>query len=79
MLRIQIIHIKPLIFRTEKNEYLFVKPNILYQNLGERVEAKVKGSCLGWNIEGEFLSYNKLKKLINGSKYHKKIRKKERP
>lgn len=59
---IQIIDKKNLVFRTGDNEYQFVKPNILHKNFGTIVKAKVKGSTLGWNIEGEWLSYNEMKK-----------------
>jgi len=63
---IQIIDRKNLVFRAGNNDYQFVKPNILFKNFGIIITAKVKGSCLGWNIEGEWVSYNKLKNKFKG-------------
>lgn len=28
------------------------------------IEAKVKGSCMVWNVQGEQITYNQIKKLI---------------
>ena len=61
---IQVIDKVNFVFRVGKNDYLFGKPNFLYKNFGTVVKAVVKGSTLGWHIEGEFLSYNKMKELF---------------
>lgn len=52
------------IFRIDNNEYQFVKPKFLYKNFGEVITAQVKGSTMGWNIEGEFVSYNQIRELF---------------
>lgn len=68
----EVINIQPIIFRIKDNEYLFAKPNILYKNYSLAIYAKVKGSTLGWYIDGTFISYNQLKeKFLN--KYMKTI------
>lgn len=64
MLIIQVIKYHPIIFRVNNSEYQFVKPNLLYKNFGEIITAQVKGSTMGWNIEGEFLSYNQIRYLF---------------
>lgn len=60
-MEIEVIDRKSIIFRLGENEYQFVKPNILYKNFNKRIKANIKGSTLGWHIEGLFLSYNKLR------------------
>lgn len=59
---VQLIDRKKLIFRIENIEYHFVKPYFLYKDFGIFIEAKLKGSTLGWYINNEFLSYNQLKR-----------------
>lgn len=61
----QLIDRKKLIFRIKNEEYHFVKPNFLYKDFGILIKAKIKGSTMGWNIGGEFISYNQLKKIIS--------------
>lgn len=63
-MNIQVVDKKRLIFRIRNVEYHFVKPNFLYKDFGVLIKATVKASTMGWNIEGEFLSYNKMKKLL---------------
>lgn len=60
----QLINRQGLIFRLNGNKYQFVKPNYLYRNDNERIEAKIKGSTMGWYIEDTFFTYNKLKELF---------------
>jgi len=62
---IQIIDKKLFVFRVGKNDYQFVKPNFLYKNFGTVVKGTVKSSTLGWFIENDFLSDNKLRKELN--------------
>ena len=66
---LQLIQKQPFIFRANNIEYLFVKPKFLYKNCNLRIAAVVKGSTLGWNIGGEFLSFNKLKKEYEKNKF----------
>jgi len=62
---LQLIKRKPLIFRVKKIDYEFVKPKYLIPvNELRMIEAKVKGSTMLWNIEGEQVSYNQIKALI---------------
>lgn len=61
---IQVIDKQKLIFRVNNEEYQFMKPNFLFKNFGTVIPGRVKGSTLGWNVEGGFLSYNKLKYVL---------------
>jgi hypothetical protein len=62
---LQLIKRKPFIFRAKKTDYEFVKPKFLMPvNEFRMIEAKVKGSTMVWNIEGEQVSYNQIKALI---------------
>ena len=63
-MEIQIIDKKKLIFRIKNIEYRFVKPNLLYFDFGNFIEGRVKQSTLGWYLNNEFFSYNKLKNMI---------------
>lgn len=46
-------------------DYEFVKPKYLMPvNELRLIEAKVKGSTIVWNIEGEQVSYNQIKELL---------------
>ena len=63
-MKIQVIQTKPIIFRIGNDEYQFVKPNLLYKNFTKHIEAKVKGSTLGWNIDGNFISYNQIRTFL---------------
>jgi hypothetical protein len=61
---LQLIKRKPLIFRVKKTDYEFVRPKYLMPvNELRLIEAKVKGSTLVWNIQGEQISYNQIRKL----------------
>ena len=60
-MNIEVTDKKLFVFRAGKNEYQFVKPNILFKNFGTIIKATVKSSTLGWYIENDFLSYNKMK------------------
>lgn len=60
---IQVIDKKKLIFRVKNIDYRFVKPNLLYFDFGNFIKGRVKGSTLGWSLNNEFLSYNKLKNM----------------
>ena len=63
-MNIQLINKQPLVFRIKETEYTFIKPSTLMKNFGQFIEGKIKGSTLGWNIEGGFVSYNQLKNII---------------
>lgn len=63
-MKAQLIDRKNIIFRINNSEYQFVKPKFLYKNNNIRIGAKVKGSTMGWHIENQFFSYNKLKQLL---------------
>lgn len=63
-MEVQLIDRKNIIFRVGNSEYQFVKPKFLYKNNNTRLEAKVKGSTMGWYIENQFFTYNKLKQLL---------------
>jgi hypothetical protein len=58
----QVIKIQPTKFLINNKFYDFIKPNFLMQKFGILIKAKVKGSTLGWHIEGTWISYNDLKK-----------------
>jgi len=61
---LQLIKRKPLIFRVKKTDYEFVKPKYLMPTNDFRlIEAKVKGSTLVWNIQGEQICYNQIRKI----------------
>lgn len=62
---LQLIKRKPLTFRAKKTDYEFVKPKFLMPvNDFRLIEAKVKGSTMIWNIEGEQISYNQIRELL---------------
>ena len=58
---IQITKIQPTKFLINNIVYDFVKPNYLMKVFGVLIKAKVKGSQLGWHVEGGWVSYNNLK------------------
>lgn len=61
---LQLIKIKPITFRAKNTDYEFVKPKYLMPiNELRLIEAKVKGSTMVWNIEGEQVSYNQIREL----------------
>lgn len=66
-MKIQLIEKQPFVFRANEDLYLFVKPKYLYKNCNEQIKAVAKGGTFGWNIQGEHLSYNRLKKLYRKS------------
>lgn len=59
----QLIDKKQIIFCHEKTWYKFVKPYYLYDLNLNMIKAVVRGSTMGWNINGKFVSFNKIKKL----------------
>ena len=59
---IQLTKIQRTKFLINKTVYDFVKPNYLMKVFGVFIPAKTKGSTLGWFVEGEWVSYNNLKK-----------------
>lgn len=62
---LQLIKRKPFVFRAKNTDYEFVKPKFLMPvNDFRLIEAKVKGSTMIWNIEGEQISYNQVKTLL---------------
>lgn len=64
-MNIQLINIKPIIIRVNSIDYKFIKPKYLSPvNQLQLIEAKVKGSCMVWNIQGKQITYNQIKQLI---------------
>lgn len=63
-MNIEVTDKKLFVFRVGENDYQFVKPNLLFKNFGTVIKATVKGSTLGWYIENDFLSYNKLSNCL---------------
>jgi hypothetical protein len=62
---LQLIKNKPVTFRIKNTGYQFVRPKYLMpSDKFKLIEAKVKGSTMVWNIEGETISCNQIKKLI---------------
>ena len=61
---IQLVDRKQLIFRIKNEEYMYIKPKYLMKDFGKLIEAKVKGSTMGWYLNNEFVSYNKLKNTL---------------
>ena len=66
-MNLQIIDIKRNIFLAGGCEYWFAKPSSLMRNFSF-IEAKVKGSTMGWYINGGFLSYNQLREAFEKEK-----------
>ena len=61
---IQLTKIQPTKFLINNKEYDFIKPNFLMKTFGKLIKCKVKGSTIGWHVEGGWVSYNNLKKAI---------------
>lgn len=51
-------------FRVGKTEFVYQRLAIYVGNSYKEVPPKVKGSTLGWNISGQFVSYNQIKKAL---------------
>lgn len=65
-MKIELINRKPFIFRVKNQQYDFVKPYYLMKTDGlNLIKGVVKGSCLCWNIQGDVISYNQLKMILN--------------
>lgn len=63
-MNLQLIDRKKLRFRVNKVEYDFVKPKYLMPlNEFRLIEAKVKGSTMCFNIQGETITYNQIKEI----------------
>ena len=60
---IQITKIQATKFIINKTVYDFVRPNYLMKDFGVLIPAKIKGSCLGWHVEGGWVSYNQLREI----------------
>lgn len=72
---LQVINIKPIIFRLHGKVYHFFKPYYLMpENDFKLIKPVVKGSTLMWNISGTQLSYLQLKQKIYDSKNTKRLR-----
>jgi hypothetical protein len=64
-MELQLINIKPFIFRFKNKQFEFVKPYYLMPVDGFRlIKGVVRGSCLCWNIGGGVVTYGKLKSLL---------------
>ena len=64
-MKLQLINIKPIIIRVNSIDYKYVKPKYLLPvNQLQLIEAKIKGSCMVWNIQGKQITYNQIKQLI---------------
>jgi hypothetical protein len=57
----QVTKIQSTKFLIEKTIYDFIKPNFLMKDFGVLIKASVKGSTLGWHVEGGWVSYYDLK------------------
>lgn len=68
-MNIQLIDKQPFIFRVNAEIYLFAKPNFLYKNCNELIKAVSKGSVIGWNIQGGFISFNQIKNIYKIKNY----------
>ena len=64
-MKLQLITIKTIIIRVNSIDYKYVKPKYLSPvNQLQLIEAKVKGSCMVWNIQGEQITYNQIKQYL---------------
>lgn len=64
-MKLQLIKIKPITIRVKETDYEYVKPKYLTPvNKLQLIEAKVKGSCIVWNIQNEQITYNQIKQLV---------------
>lgn len=62
---IELIKRKPITIRVKNKYFEFVKPYYL-QPVDELqlIKAKVKGSCIVWNVCGEQVTYGQIKNLV---------------
>jgi len=61
---LQLIKIHPITIRVNKTDYEYIKPKYLTPvNKLQLIEAKVKGSCMAWNVQGKQITYNQIKQL----------------
>lgn len=68
-MEVEVINIKPFIFRFKNKQFEFVKPYYLMPKDSFRmIRGVVKGSTLCWNICNNVLTYGKIKKAINGNR-----------
>lgn len=59
---IQLIKIHPVTFRVKNRVFQYVKPKYLMpEHEFWLIEAKVKGSTMIWNVQGEQISYNQIR------------------
>jgi hypothetical protein len=65
---IEVIDYQYKIFRVKKVNIQLVKVSLYRGNEIKALPAKVKGSTLGWNVAGTFVSYNQIRKLLNHNK-----------
>ena len=72
-MNIQLIENKQGVFRLliEQQEYTFYPPKSLYSTGLLPLPVKVKGSTMGWNIAGGFVSYWQLKTQINYERHNR--------
>jgi len=64
-MKLQLIKRKPLTIRVKEKEFEYIKPYYLAPlNEFKLIKATVKGSCIVWNVEGEQVTYNQIKKLV---------------
>lgn len=64
-MNIQLIKIKPITIRVKEKEFEYIKPYYLaHLNELKLIKATVKGSCIVWNVKGEQVTYNQIKKLV---------------
>lgn len=64
-MKLQLTKIHPITIRVNNTDYEFIKPKYLTPvNKLQLIEAKVKGSCMVWNVRCEQITYNQIKKLI---------------
>ena len=61
---LQLVKIQQDKFLIHNKLYDFVKPNYLMKIFGKLIKPKIKNSTLGWYVEGTWVSYNQLKKIL---------------
>lgn len=68
---IQLIDKQKKIFRVKQTEFQYKKLDVYLGNDFIPLPKVVKGSTLGWNIKGAFVSYNQIKKKLNETSINK--------
>ncbi len=68
-MQIEMIDKQEHIFQIGNRIFRFVKPYYLMPDIDMKlIKGKVKGSTLGWNVCGEWISYNALKNAATNAR-----------